>query len=106
MQLDYGIGCQLVSSSTKKLWGTLASIASPHPSFCVLLLLSQQEERQESRGAPRRLPRFLTLVRKPSLLLRGEWHLLITIETLWEVPPATLGQRFAPSLRANKQSMD
>ncbi len=43
-------------------------------------------------------PLFLTLVRKASLLLSGHRHLLITIETLWEVFPLRcfLCSRFFP----------
>lgn len=69
--------------------------------WLVLLPQPQQEKSKglEGGGVQWRLPLFLTLVRKPSVLLRGEWHLLITIEALWEVPPSTLWQRFAPVLQ-------
>lgn len=67
------------------------------PVLLWLMLLPQQEKSKRLEGGVQwKLPLFLTLVRKPSLLLRGEWHLLITIEALWEVPPSTLGQPFAP----------
>ncbi len=54
-------------------------------------------------------PLFLTLVRKASLLLAGHRHLLITIETLWEVFPLRcfLCSRSPPppAFRSGKQAL-
>lgn len=94
-----GINCQGFGSSINRLWKR-AELASTH-SPCVTVAGATTptgKKRQGAEGGVQwRLPLFLTLVRKPSVLLRGEWHLLITIEALWEVPPSTLGQRFAPA---------
>lgn len=96
MQLDGGVALAAASTGYGKElnWPPLTL-----PVLLWLMLLPQQEKSKGLEGGVQwKLPLFLTLVRKPSLLLRGEWHLLITIEALWEVTPSTLGQRFAPSL--------
>lgn len=103
MQLDGGLHCQGFGSSINRLWGrgTPASnvaLSVSSPLSLLLLLLPQQEKSKGDGGARWRLPLFLTLVRKPSLLLYGEWHLLITIETLWEVPPLPHWGRDLPPL--------
>lgn len=94
-----GIDCQGFGRSINRLWKR-AELASTH-SPCITVAGATTptptgKKQGAGRGVQWRLPLFLTLVRKPSVLLRGEWHLLITIEALWEVPPSTLWQRFAP----------
>lgn len=97
-----GTKCQGFGSSINRLWKR-AELASTHSPCVTVADATTPTGKKQGVGGGRggvqwKLPLFLTLVRKPSLLLRGEWHLLITIEALWEVPPSTLGQRFAPSL--------
>lgn len=108
MQLDVGVGgeikCQGFGSSINRLWKR-AELASTHSSPCVTVADATTPTGKKSKrgwrgvgvgGCNGNCPLFLTLVRKPSLLLRGEWHLLITIEALWEVPPFHTGAAICP----------
>lgn len=88
--LDFGRIIIMLSWRTILFWNLTLSLS--------LGLLLPQDKKKKARGLGMRwrLPLFLTLIRKHSLLLHGEWHLLITIETLWEVPPCHTGAEICP----------